>query len=215
MRKIGFKLVKAEDVEHWKFIEKEYDKKCEESRKKQAKLDDERKLRNMLRDKLRGTEAVIFDIREDKLQNDSYICVQDNREVYWDDERKGYFFYGDLNIFVMSSLIFPDGKNPKKVNDVPYLQASFAGERVTIHELHCDFNEGLYENKGYATMMIEALIKIVQKSNCTSIGGMLSGVDALTDEKKEKRNGFYASRGFSITYMDELEKNGTIYMEIK
>lgn len=210
---LGLKIVKNEQVEEWMFIEDDYYSRLEENARLKMQLRDEQELINILKNKLHGTKAVIYDIKKDKEGNDSYICVRDSRSPSLDDDFHNINLTGSVDLFVLSAVIRPSNVSGRYI-DMPHLQATFGKTNVVIDELHSDIDDGIYENKGYATMLLEVLIDIAKKSNCKSITGYLSNVDAKTAEKKEKRNGFYSSKGFELSFVDDLHEEGHICLYI-
>lgn len=209
-----FLIVKKDDVDHWKYITQRYNSQSEEFSRFKENAQRVQDLLTTLQQKMIGTGSVIYNIKRDKKQNITYVCVQDHRKPHYQADTEVYFRNGELNIFVLSTEIYPT-KVATAYTDMPFLQATFNGECVTIHELHCDHKGYTYEGKGYATMMIDALLQIARESGCISITGMLSEQDAKTDERKVRRNEFYKSKGFTLSFHDETQKNGSIYLEIK
>lgn len=209
-----FLIVKKDDVDHWKDIAKMYNSQTDDFFRFKAKVQREQDLLITLQEKMSGTGAVVYCINKDKKQNNTYVCVQDHRKPHYDADTNTYFYNGELNIFVLSTEVYPT-KVKTAYTDMPFLQATFNDKRVTIHELHCDHRGHGYEGKGYATMMVDALCQIARESNCLSIIGMLSEQDAKTDDQKVRRNGFYKQRGFTLSFHDKTQKEGSIYLEIE
>ena len=210
---LGLKIVRNAQVEAWKFIEEDYNEKFGENTRLKMQLRDERKLIDTLKNKLYGTMAVIYDIKKDKMGNDSYICVKDSRSPSLDDDFHNINLTGSVDLFVLSAIIYPYNV-PGCYIDMPHLRATFGKTKVVIDELHSDMNGGIYENKGYATMLLEVLIAIAKKSDYTIITGRLSSSDAKMAEKKEKRNGFYANKGFELSFVDDLHEEGHLCLRI-
>lgn len=206
-------FVRKKDVIYWKNLEAECKKQFEEKVFLKSNLYRSQQLLSALKKKMHGTHSVIFDIIEDKDGHESYICIQDQRRPEWDSVQNICFLNGDLNVFVLSSTIAPT-EIPGRLVDMPYMQSTFSMGHVIIRELHCDIDGNRYENKGYATMMINALIRVAQNSNCTSVGGRLFRGDADTDRKKSKRNGFYTSKGFTLSFSDNEAREGTFHLDI-
>ncbi len=149
--------------------------------------------------KLEETGATVFSVKQNKNEIKTFICVIDRR----DNDLNG-----SLDIFVINSEI-ETRKEVGKYNDMPYLQAYFNAETVTLQELHCDIIDRLYEDQGYATMMVDTLEQLTKASNRCVISGSLDEKDAQTEEKKQKRNNFYINHGFSIEFDDETCKCGS------
>lgn len=208
-----YTIAKKEDVAYWKSIEKKYASQCDEMQRLSEQLQVENDLIRVLQNKLNGTGAVVFCIKKDRLQNDSYICVQDHRSPHYDTNSGDFHLNGDLNIFVLSKEIRPSRISERYV-DMPYLQARFDGPHIVIDEIHCDHRGYEYENKGYATMMIDALKEIAKRSNCVSISGKLSPVDAKSEKQKQKRNEFYKYNGFTLEFDDEESKSGRFFFNL-
>ncbi len=165
-----------------------------------------------LKEKLNGTKAIVYSIRSDKHGNDTFICVQDNRKFNISFLR----FEGSLNIFILSSIIAPQHR-PEKYKDMPYLESRFVGEKIELYELHSDIIEEEYENRGYATMMLDTLLEIARKSNCTLITGHLTQEDAKTEKQKNKRNNFYKNyktAKVELTFENDLEREGTLRIHL-
>lgn len=209
-----FMIVKKDDVDHWKDITQKYNSQSEEFRRFKTKVQWEQDLITTLQNKMSGMGAVVYHIKKDNNQNNTYVCVQDRRKPHYDTGSGTYFLNGELNIFVLSTEVYPS-KVKTAYTDMPFLQTDFNGKCVTIHEVHCDHKGYNYEGKGYATMMIDALYQIAKESNCLSITGTLSEQDAKTEERKARRNGFYKRKGFTLRFHDETQKSGSIYLEIK
>lgn len=206
-------FVKKENVMYWKNLEVLYEKQLKENDLLTFELNRKQHLLSTVKDKMHGTHATIFDITEDRDGNETYIFVQDQRFLEQDSQQDMCYLKGDLNIFVLSSIIVPS-KVQGRISDMPYMQAVFSRGHVTICELHSDIDGSRYERKGYATMMINSLIQIAKQANCTSVGGRLYEGDADTLQKKVKRNDFYKNRRFRLSFVDEEEREGSIYLAI-
>ena len=63
---LGLKIVRNEQVEEWRSIEEDYNSRLEENARLKMKLRDEQELISILKNKLHGTMAVIYDIKKDK-----------------------------------------------------------------------------------------------------------------------------------------------------
>ncbi len=161
-------------------------------------------LLNNLTFKLKGTGATIFDIKRDRFERTSYVCIVDKL----DGENKG-----EMVIFIMSELIVPNHE-PCKRDDMPHLIASFSSDEVEIQELHCEMLNGLYEKQGYGTMLIDTIKDIATKHNLTRIHGSLTERDAKTEEEKNNRNNFYKHRGFQLYFSDNECKEGTFELHL-
>ena len=207
-----FKLLSKFDYVYLKEIENSYNTNCDKLGKLERKVNDEKVFISKMKNKLCGTRAVIYDIKEDRDGRDTYICVQDLRTPVLNENNCPYMG-GDLNIFIMNTGIYSSDR-ACRYNDMPFLQAKFYETHIHIYELHSSLSNISYENKGYGTMMLETLIDIGRKSGCTSIGGCLSNVDCDTDEKRDNRNRFYENRGFKLSFKDEDFKNGSIHFDI-
>jgi len=209
----GLKIVKEKQVNKWCDIKDDYHVVLEEITKLKMQFKNEQELISNLEKKLQGTGAVIYDIKKDKQGNYSYICVKDNRKPFSCDNFQNIYLNGPVDLFVLSAIIHPS--NVKGcITDMPHLQARFRTTNVSIESLHSDMVNGNYENKGYATMLVEVLKAIAKKSNCTTITGCLTGTDAETTEKKQKRNGFYSSKGFELSFTDDSQENGSFCMHL-
>lgn len=204
-------MLKA-DYEYYKVIEKCYNTNCSKLRELEYKVNGEKTFISKLKNKLNGTKSVVYHIKKDRDGMDTYVCVQDLRKPRM-AENKAPYLSGDLNIFIMNTRINPSDCDCR-YNDMPFLQARFDEKKVHIYELHSCINGVSYENKGYGTMMLEALIDIGRESGCTSIEGHLSIVDCDTDEKRDRRNRFYKNRRFILSFSDEECKNGRLYYAI-
>ena len=210
---MGIKIISSSELESLNHIASEFNEIVKENQQLKSKVDDLNELQLKLKRKLQGTGAVVYDMQIDKEGNMSYVCVQDKRIYQYDKDRNTVFCKGDVNIFVLSPYVFPS-KRDGKFTDMPFLRAEFSSDHVEIVELHSDTDGDFCENKGYGTMMVNALIRIAKESDCSLITGSLSSVDAETPEAKEKRNGFYKKRGFELSFSDETESSGSIRMRL-
>lgn len=209
----GYKIVKEQDVSTWQIIEKDYDNKCKQNFRLKTEIEDRQRLMDTLVSKLKGTDAVIYTIGTDKNGNDTFVCMMDQRKPVADYKDGAISLSGDVNLFALSCVIYPT-EIKGKYNDMPFLQAEFRGETVKIIELHSDVRGESYENLGYATMLVDALKDIAKKAGCKQITGMLSDIDAQNEDDKNYRNNFYMKRGFSLSFTDENQKNGSIHLEL-
>lgn len=209
----GLKIVTEKQVSFWKYIENDYDAKCHQLRNHINEKEDKQRFFQTLVSKLEGTGAAIHAIKQNKKGIDTYVCVIDRRSPEVDCRTNDAYMSGDVDLFVLNEDIYPS-RIAMKYNDVPYLQAEFHGTDVKICELHSDVDGERYENCGYGTMLVEALIAIAKKSGCNYVHGMLSNVDAQTEDAKNKRNGFYRKRGFTLKFCDEEEKDGGLSMTL-
>lgn len=117
---LGLKIVRNEQVEEWRFIEKDYYARLEENARLKIQLKNEQELISTLRKKLNGTMAVIYDIKKDKKGNDSYICVKDSRRSSLDKDFHNIYFSGSVDLFVLSATIYPSNV-PGCYIDMPHL----------------------------------------------------------------------------------------------
>ncbi|MBR2431034.1 hypothetical protein IKB17_06210 [bacterium] len=196
----GFKIITAKELYYLKTIENCYAEKDEALSHINKILNCKAKTLENLKNKLLDENTVICDIKKDKDGRETFIFMKDLRE---------HSLKGELSLFVLNDIITPS-LTKGKTNDVPYLLADFNGEKVRIDELHSDMNNSMYENKGYASMLVDTLIKIARKSKCQLIYGTLSSVDAKTEEQKNHRNNFYKHKGFTLSFDDDTESNGEL-----
>lgn len=164
----------------------------------------ERTFLNTLIANIKKNNATIYDIKVNKNNTDTYICVIDKRDKH---------FNGNLNMFVINPEIIPI-ETPANYNDMPFMETKFNDGMVILQELHSDVKSGNYENMGYGTMMIQSLIKLALEANCTSIEGKLSFVDAEIENKRIKRNYFYNKLGFTIEFDDDSHKSGSFCKQL-
>lgn len=61
---LGLKIVRNEQVEEWRSIEEDYNSRLEENARLKMQLRDEQELISILKNKLHGTMAVIYDIKK-------------------------------------------------------------------------------------------------------------------------------------------------------
>lgn len=207
-----FKLMKKSEYELLSDIKIDYERKSNEWKEMQQKLTEKVKFVDKLKKKMQGVGAVIYDIKKDREGNDTFVCIQDCRKPYLKENNIDFYLKGFLNIFVINPHI--KSNNNTWYKDMPYLESMFQERDIDIIELHSDVAGNLYENRGYGTMLIECLISLGEKENCTSIYGKLSSVDAVTDEKRDNRNRFYEHRGFKLKFNDETKKDGSIHKKI-
>ena len=149
--------------------------------------------------KLKWVPARVFSSRKNKNGLLTFICIKDERDSCGN---------GPLNIFVMN----PDVKSQiflrEKYNDVPYLEAQIYSDHVEIINIFSVIHDVSYEGFGYGTMMLKALEKIAFDTHRYKIEGRLSEYDAQTEDEKERRNGFYEARGYTLIFNDEFGKSG-------
>lgn len=193
-----FKLIKKSEYDHLTFIEEEYHKKCQECHLLKKDLTKQQQLLSNLTRVLKNNNATIYDIQPDRRGITTYICLKDMRN---NNGHKA------LSMFVINSEINPT-ENNNGYNKMPFLDAYFSDNHITVQHLRCDMHDGLYEKQGYATMMFNALKQIAKKSNCLVISGTLYEGDAQTEEEKKKRNDFYINYGCSVEFDDETCKSG-------
>ncbi len=167
-------------------------------------LKEERVFFKALIENIKENKATIYDIKVNKNNTDTYICIIDKRDKH---------FNGNLNMFVINPEIIPI-ETPANYNDMPFMETKFNDGMVILQELHSDVKSGNYENMGYGTMMIQSLIKLALEANCTSIEGKLSFVDAEVENKKIKRNHFYNKLGFTIVFDDDSQKSGSFCKQL-
>lgn len=180
----------------------------------QLKLTEIEEFIDQVRKKMRGVGAIVYDIRKDRDGNETFVCIQDRRKPCLKENNTDFYMKGFLNIFVISPLTISDNDMRLRYNNLPYLEAEFQEKGIDIIELHSDIAGNLYENKGYGTMLIECLISVGKKENCTLIYGKLSSVDAETDERRDNRNRFYEHRGFELKFNDKTQKDGSIQKKL-
>ena len=63
-------------------------------------------------------------------------------------------------------------------------------------------------------MMVNCVEKLCKKYNIPEIRGTLTGVDATTEETKNRRNEFWKSNGFTLNFDDEDCTKGSIIKRI-
>ena len=205
-----FKIISKFEYNFLKKVEEDYYSSSKENQNLKECLMQEKSFSEKLKVKLQETHTCVYSIKKDRNERDTYILVQDYRKPFIDKNGFSYM-KGDLNIFVMNTDVY--GLDlPYRYIDVPHLLAKFQENHIHIYELHSDINN--YENRGYGTMMIDTLKEIGKNSNCESISGCLSSVDADTEQKKENRNRFYKSRGFTLKFDDEECKSGRFYLKL-
>lgn len=207
------KIVTQKQVDLWQFIENDYDKKCNQCHVLKNEKEDAQKFLETLASKLEGTGATVCAIKQNKEGTNTFVCVIDERKPEENYRDGKIYLSGNVNIFVLNQNIYPT-QIPGKYNDMPFLEASFHGPDVKMIELHSDIRGDYYENHGYGTMLVDALVAIARKADCDNIHGMLSDVDAQTEIAKEKRNGFYRKRGFTLRFNDATEKDGSVILKL-
>lgn len=178
----------------------------------QLKLTEKEEFVDKVRKKMRGVDAIIYDIRKDRDGNETFVCIQDCRCLK--EDNTDFYMKGFQNLFVISPLTISDNDMRLRYNNMPYLEAEFQERGIDIIELHSDIAGNLYENKGYGTMLIECLISLGKKENCTLIYSKLFSVDAETDERRDNRNRFYEHRGFELKFNDKTPKDGNIQKKL-
>lgn len=205
------KVISKKEYERLKQIECYYDTEHVELERIRNELQQEESFGNKVKRKLCKTNAVIYDIKKDRDNINTYVCVQDLRKPVLRNV-KDVFLEGDLNIFVMNKAL--------RISDsfiyteTPFVQARFKEKDIYIYEIRSSLNGMSYENKGYGTMMFQTLIDLGKKSKCTSIKGMLSVVDCATNEKRDKRNRFYEKNGCELFFSDERKENGKFILKL-
>lgn len=197
-----FKLIKKST---YNCLESQYNNKCRNVAILEKELKKQQEFLSNLTRKLIETGAIIYSIASNKNGTTTYICIIDDRD---------YELKGSLDMFVINSEIEVQ-KGIGKYRDMPYLQSYFASDEVILQELHCDIKDNLYENLGYATMMVDALKRIAKDSKRFVISGSLCEDDAESEEKKNRRNNFYIKHGFSVKFDDESCKSGHIKLILK
>lgn len=114
--------------------------------KLQERLEENDLLLSNLQMKLSGTNAIVYRIEKDRYDNYTFVCVQDHRKIKKDFNTETFHLCGELNIFVLSPVIFPQ-KIPGRYIDMPYLQATFYENHVKIDELHSKINNITYKKR--------------------------------------------------------------------
>lgn len=160
-----------------------------------------------------GYKIAAYDYSKKKNEYDKrklfYVLIKDERKFVYTGG--GFHISGCIDFIVIGEEAIP-GNLKWKFNDVPYMQTKFDQQSVTIYELHTDVCDEYYQNRGYGTAMVNALIDVARQSGCNKISGSLSAIDAETEEKKESRNIFYRKRGFELKFTDDSEKSGSLFM---
>lgn len=201
-------IKKKEYIRELESIQSKYENIKKENYELKESIKNNNELIKKLSNKIECTNSLVLGIYKDKEGYDSFICMKDNRKPELDCIADKIYKRGLVDLFVINQNICIG--TSKKIIDMPYLMADFFINNVEIIELHSN----TYENKGYGTMLIESLKKLASESDCKKIYGKLSWVDAKTDEKRDKRNGFYEKRGFKVEFDDDMKKNGRIEFTI-
>lgn len=84
-------------------------------------------------------------------------------------------------------------------NGRPYAQTEIREDTLEI----VDIPPNDYQNRGYGSLMLDAIIEKAMHSNVKRIVGTLSYNDADTEEKRKHRNQFYEKRGFKVIDNDK------------
>lgn len=161
---------------------------------------------------------IIVNVCKDKYGKDTYILLQDEREVFpllegSDFRYKGYYLKGSIVLFVISEEMYLE-KSLQYTNH-PYLEASCNEQgKLYIENLFTQASSLPFGGRGYGRMLTEAAESICKKSKYTVLHGSLSYVDAQTEEKKDHRNGFYEHLGFAVSYNDDKKEDGSFRKEI-
>ena len=186
---------------------------CSENKTLKYRLQEQEDLLLNLKNKLVGTNAVVYSVQNDRQGKDTFICVNDNRK--FNEERLS--LEGELNIYALSSIMNPS-KISGKYNDMPYLQSTFYSDHIILEELHSDVSGNSYEKQGYGTMLLDTLIEIARRGKYIMITGTLSRVDAKTEEEKNNRNNFYRNykkAKAEVFFADETERDGHFIIKLE
>lgn len=190
-------------------------------REELTKLNTERKEHNQfvkaISELVKRENLTIVNVCKDKYGQDSYILMQDERQVFpllegKDSKYAGYYLKGSINFFVISEKMYIG--SGLRFTEYPYLEATCT-ERGKLHidNLFTQTTGLPYGRHGYGRMLIEAAESVCKKSGYTVMHGMLSSVDAQTESAKKQRNGFYEHLGFDMMY-DSKQENGSFRKEI-
>lgn len=190
-------------------------------REELTKLNTERKEHNQfviaISELVKRENLTIVNVCKDKYGQDSYILMQDERQVFSLLEGKdfkyvGYYLKGSINLFVISERMYIG--SGLRFTEYPFLEAT-CNEQGKLHvdNLFTQATGLPYGRHGYGRMLIEAAESVCRKSGYTILHGMLSSVDAQTESAKNQRNGFYEHMGFDIMY-DSNKENGSFRKEI-
>ena len=191
-------------------------------REELTKLNTERKEHNQfvkaISELVKRENLTIVNVCKDKYGQDSYILLQDERQVFpllegENFKYSGYYLKGSINLFVISEKMYI-GKG-LRFTDYPYLEATCnEQEKLHIDNLFTQTTGLPYGGYGYGRMLIEAAEAICRRDGYTVLHGMLSSYDAQTESAKNHRNGFYEHMGFDMAYKGESKKDGGIRKEI-
>ena len=200
-----FKLIKQIVFLHLKQMESQYINQAIQLKNYKTALQATEKYFEKFVRKLKETKAVIFDIRSNIDDVETYICVVDDR----DDNLNGSLDIYIMNVEIAISEVWG------KFTDMPHMRTDFSPNKIVINELHCDVDGHNYEGKRYARMMVETIKSIALDTKRFEIVGSLSEKDAETQEKKERRNSFYERHGFKLKFNDEKCKSGSFSISLK
>lgn len=185
---------------------------CDEKKELQEKLDDYNYFLTKLIEKVNELNASVYTIKNDGKGMPVFVCVVDKRTLSC-NKGDSHYLSGDVDFFILTPETVRWSRGRYNHRNFPFMETAFSEKFVTINELHCD-NSGVhcnsselseFENRGYATMMLDALLDIIVKEKkqgfetIQSIGGMLYFGDVKTEFRRKKRNAFYLKRGFIIT----------------
>jgi len=198
------KIIKKSEFQYLKYIESQYNNQKIQVHNLRIHQQKNEVFCFRFARKLKETKSVIFDIKPNIDGVDSYICVIDKRDNNLN---------GSLDIYIMNTEI-TISEIWRNYRDMPYMQTTFTSDKIVIDELHCDIDGHEYEGKRYGRMMVEAIKSIAIDSNRFKITGILSEIDAPTQEKKERRNNFYIRHGFILKFKDEAYKNGSFSINL-
>ena len=184
-----------------------------------------------LKEKMDRYNATILDIQKDKTGVDSYIYMIDQRslKIKYDKEKPDNVddsvelegevifptFTGYIDLFVINNdtAFAPNHLN---IKDYPFMCIKFHHDYIEIIDIIVANDSYKKDNvrKGYGTMMVNCVEKICKKYNIPEIRGTLTGVDATTEETKNRRNEFWKSNGFTLNFDDEDCTKGSIIKRI-
>ena len=186
-----------------------------------------------LKEKMDMYNATILDIQKDKEGNDLYVFSRDQRslEINYNKEKLDNTDINDYTFELAEETMRPSFNGYIELfianNDTiesrypsfkgyPFMCAKFNYDYVEIVDMVVvdDFVKSDYARKGYGTVLINCLEKICKKYNIPEIRATLTGVDATTEETKNRRNEFCRVNGFTLNFDDENCIVGTINKKI-
>lgn len=183
-----------------------------------------------LKEKMDIYNATILDIQKDKMGVDSYIYMIDQRllEIKYSKEKPDNVdeviefegevmfpsFNGYIDLFVINNI--SDDIKYSDYRNYPFMCIKFHHDYIEIIDIMVtnDSHKKDYARKGYGTMMVNCVEKLCKKYNIPEIRAILTGIDATTEETKNRRNEFWKSNGFTLNFDDEDCTKGSIIKKI-